>query len=582
MLALGIRVLFILQWLKLPYGQIPFLDGNSYDRWAQSIASGHWLRQAAFYQSPLYPYLLALIYMVFGHSLAVVGYLQGLLGALTCALVARTAEVAFGKRAGLFAGLLMCFDRVLIFYVAPVIKETLGVFLLSAFVYYVFTREIDKKWRSGIFAGLLLGAAVLVRSNLLLLPLGLLLWDLWARRGFSWRKYSALLVGAGLAILPVTLHNWIVSDDFVPVVYSGGFNFYIGNSSWAANFKYPGGISTDPLSEEGDTTRIAEAAAQRKLKPSEVSGYWFNKGIQFLEKEPLALPALLADKVWFFWMNREIPDSYDSDFVAKNFSATLRISIVSFSLLAFLAAIGCVLGWREQGSDRTSGLVSLLFIYMLSVVSFYVTDRYRLPAIVFLAPLAGNGIYLAIGRLRNSDWIPIAKAFAAAIPFLVIGYYPMQIDPGLEAYNWGTYASLSSDAGRDSEAVSAIEKALASNANRVDSSAYIKASTSYERLGKLTEAESLLKRATETYPDDGLAFFNYGRFKFEHGDFNSSLDLYKKAASVSPWLYQPYIGLTVLFLKKGDRAEALRSVKKGLSLSPDNRQLQELLKIAGE
>jgi 4-amino-4-deoxy-L-arabinose transferase-like glycosyltransferase len=585
LLALGIRILFVIEWMGLPYGHIPFLDANSYDQWAQSIAGGAWLRHTAFYQNPLYPYVLGSLYKAFGPSLAMVSYLQAAIGALTCAIVARTSEVVFGKRTGLFAGLLMTFDGVLIFYVAPVIKETLGIFLLAWFVHLIFTRDLEEDRWSGFLAGILLGAAVLVRSNLLILPLGFLLWDFLSKRRFFLRKYKLLCAGAAIAIMPATVHNWIAADDFVPVVYGGGFNFYIGNSPAATNLVYPTGVSTDPVQEEKDTTRIAESELHRSLKPSEVSSYWFGKAIQFLEGEPLAFPSLLVKKIWFFWMNPEIPDGYDGGFVARNFSTSLKFGFVSFTLLAFLAAIGTFLGWNTPPSDdKTRGMVSFVLIYMISVVPFYVTDRYRMPVILFLVPLAAHGTRLLVEGVRQADWKPIIKAFAFSVPLLIVGCYPVQWGPNfyaVKAFNWGVFASLSSDAGSDLDAVAAMEKALAINPIKINSSTYIKASTSYERLGRLAEAEDMLRKATAIYPDEGLIYFNYGRFKFEHDDLKSALELYRRAAAVSPLLHQPYIGLAILFMKQGDRADALESVKKGLSLSPDNQQLQQLLKMLG-
>ena len=36
-------------------------------------------------------------------------------------------------------------------------------------------------------------------------------------------------VGAGLAVFPVTLRNYVIGDDLVLVSAQGGANFYIGN-----------------------------------------------------------------------------------------------------------------------------------------------------------------------------------------------------------------------------------------------------------------------------------------------------------------------------------------------------------------
>src|SRR5688572_521711 len=61
-------------------------DSREYDAWAQRIASGDWIGTDVFYQAPLYPYFLAVVFSLAGHDLALVRVLQALLGAVSCLL----------------------------------------------------------------------------------------------------------------------------------------------------------------------------------------------------------------------------------------------------------------------------------------------------------------------------------------------------------------------------------------------------------------------------------------------------------------------------------------------------------------
>ena len=65
-LAFVVRAAFVSQWEQLPYGKAPMLDAAAYNEWAKAIAGGHFLRSTAFYQSPLYPYLLGVLYKISG------------------------------------------------------------------------------------------------------------------------------------------------------------------------------------------------------------------------------------------------------------------------------------------------------------------------------------------------------------------------------------------------------------------------------------------------------------------------------------------------------------------------------------
>ena len=100
-LALLLRLIFVFQWSGTPYAEAPLLDAKCYDDWAQAIASGEIFRSTAFYQSPLFPYILALIYRVFGHNLLVVGLFNALLGAGTAALLTSLTLTYFGRRPNL-------------------------------------------------------------------------------------------------------------------------------------------------------------------------------------------------------------------------------------------------------------------------------------------------------------------------------------------------------------------------------------------------------------------------------------------------------------------------------------------------
>ncbi|MBN2465616.1 hypothetical protein JXD38_08375, partial [candidate division WOR-3 bacterium] len=66
-LGLGLRISNLADISDSPFFTRPVIDGQVYDSWAMSITESRAPAQP-FYQDPLYPYFLALIYSVFGHS----------------------------------------------------------------------------------------------------------------------------------------------------------------------------------------------------------------------------------------------------------------------------------------------------------------------------------------------------------------------------------------------------------------------------------------------------------------------------------------------------------------------------------
>src|SRR5438132_10617904 len=105
--AFTLRIIHIWQMRKAPFFTLLMGDARGYDEWAQRIASGDWIGRDVFYQAPLYPYFLALIYRVAGHSLLFVRIVQAAIGSCSCVLLAAATRRWFSRPAGFAAGLLL-------------------------------------------------------------------------------------------------------------------------------------------------------------------------------------------------------------------------------------------------------------------------------------------------------------------------------------------------------------------------------------------------------------------------------------------------------------------------------------------
>src|SRR5436190_22230792 len=103
--ALGIRLFHIWQIRRAPFFDVLMGDARGYDAWARRIAAGEWSGRDVFYQAPLYPYFLGLIYSVAGRSLLIVRISQAVIGATACVLLGLTGWRLFSQRVGVVAGL---------------------------------------------------------------------------------------------------------------------------------------------------------------------------------------------------------------------------------------------------------------------------------------------------------------------------------------------------------------------------------------------------------------------------------------------------------------------------------------------
>src|SRR4029078_12637983 len=98
--------------------------------------AGAGMRLDVFYQAPLYPYLLGVIYAIAGRHLLLVRIVQAVIGAASCALLglaaarlfSRPSDEARGRRPGIAAGLMLALYAPAIFFDGLLQKSVLDVF----------------------------------------------------------------------------------------------------------------------------------------------------------------------------------------------------------------------------------------------------------------------------------------------------------------------------------------------------------------------------------------------------------------------------------------------------------------------
>src|SRR5688572_28293662 len=85
----------------------PQLDSLEYSLWAQRIAQGNFLWPVPPPHGLGYPVFLGMLFALLDGSLGAVRMAQAFLGACTCLLTALVASRAFGRPAGIAAGLVL-------------------------------------------------------------------------------------------------------------------------------------------------------------------------------------------------------------------------------------------------------------------------------------------------------------------------------------------------------------------------------------------------------------------------------------------------------------------------------------------
>jgi tetratricopeptide (TPR) repeat protein len=391
------------------------------------------------------------------------------------------------------------------------------------------------------------------------------------------RKSGVFVLAVLLAILPATLHNAVASRDFVLINYDDGFNLYLGNSPWATGISYsfPPFISADTRPEEITETLVArQASGGNELSPSAVSAYWRNQALTYIFENPVHIVKMWRTKFLAFWNVEQQFDNYDIPFIQQNFPTVLSLPLVTLRLispLAFLAAVGL---WRTR-HEKIVPFVLLGTIYMGSVLLFYVTDRYRLPMLIFLLPLAGAVVPTIVTLAQSKRWRSLGAALVAAIVMTILSLWP-QATPNFTAYDWGTLSSLESDSGHYEESISMIDKGLAVSPSEVGAEGMIKAAYAYEKLGLADQAEALLQQARILYPGDGSVLYNIGRLQALAGHLSDALESFQKAMSLSPNFILSYLGVASIEQHLGHADKAREALARGLVIDPQNIQLRAL------
>ncbi|MFT5695433.1 MAG: 4-amino-4-deoxy-L-arabinose transferase-like glycosyltransferase, partial [Myxococcota bacterium] len=342
--ALAIRALELWELADTPLLEFVLGDAKNYVAWGRELAAGNWLGDETFYQAPLYPYFLGVLFSVFGDDLFAVRVFQLFMGSGSCVLIALAGARFFSPRAGLAAGLGMAVYGPAVYADAMIQKSVLDIFFVCLSLWLVSVMATRPSVRACLGLGMALGTMTLTRENALVFPVVLVPWlalaldaDRRSRAAFA----AWFVLGMALVLGPVAVRNWVVGGEFHLTTSQFGHNFYIGNNP-AADGTYAPLIEGrgDPRVERLDAIELAEHALGKKLSPSEVSGFYTERALQFILGEPVDWLRLMLRKVLLVFTSTEMVDTEDQYTHAENsFVLTATGSLFHFGVLTPVALL---------------------------------------------------------------------------------------------------------------------------------------------------------------------------------------------------------------------------------------------------
>lgn len=397
--ALLVRAVFFLAILhELPFYRTtyPGYDQHGYNLWAQQIAAGDWLsrEQGVFFYAPLYPYVLAAVYVVAGPGNVVAAIVvNGLIGTVGAVCAAGLGTRLFGRWGGLAAGLFMALSGAQLSVEAmPLVDSLLPVLCLGCLWLFVWYRDRDRSGRpvplwAWALPGLLMGVVAVGRATNLLVAAALCaLLASKARLGRLRRPVlAAVVMGAGVWVfagLPI-LRNGLMYGRWTTTL-NGPVTFYIGNAPGASGvFLHPPGFA-EPYERLGNLGHPPSA--------------WLRLLRDELDANPGALRTALLRKTLLFLNSWDAPDNGNYYFVRRYVWAA-RLLTVGPLLLYALGFTGVVLTTRQW--RRLLPLYVFGATFAFTIILVLVTGRYKLPFLALLAVFGGGAVGAVVDGLKE-------------------------------------------------------------------------------------------------------------------------------------------------------------------------------------
>ncbi len=460
--ALALRLLLIRQLAATPLWEMRPVDLGYYHDWALRLLEGGGPREV-FEQSPLYAWILAGIYRVFGSGPLAPRLIQSVVGAVTCVLIARIGWRLIGPAAGLAAGLLAAAYAPFLFYDTMLMKPVFSVFFFTLTIRFLVESE---GWKRGVLvlAGLALGLGALVRDNLILLAPAIAVWlaaDAWIGTARIHRRrlmdvagsVGAFAAGVLMVVAPVTIRNYDVSGEFVPLTAGGGEVFYIGNNPEADGYYSPPAFVRASAVVEHEDFRVEAARRlgqpREEITRRESSDFWLNEGLTWIASHPADWLALLSRKAAIFWNHYELPDNLHFSH-HRRLCPLLGAPLPVFGVMAPLAAAGLLLT-----ASRWRALLCLSVIgaaYFATILIFFNFGRFRLPMAAVILILAGGALGGMVDALRAGRVRMVAAAAGLFVAVFLACNVDLENDPLHIGQSRAQLAALLLEAGRLDEA----------------------------------------------------------------------------------------------------------------------------------
>jgi tetratricopeptide (TPR) repeat protein len=562
-----------------------------YNDGAQRILQGQLTDHLAFYGLPLYPYLLAFFYGIFGYSPFVPAFFQACLDAGTAVLLYKIAARVFadagapastmpwpGTSTTGIRGQVIGFGAAAgwaLFVPAQAYSIILMptawlVFVLWFIVWRIVRVDHAPSPRACLLYGLLIGITAMgIATIFFAVPLVVAALVLRNSRnsgggGELVRKIAgAALLFAGIAVgtSPCWLHNRYVARDPVFLSAHSGINFWIGNNPVANGYpRIPPGLRAGQAAMLQDSISVAEQAAGHPLKRSAVSEYWSEKANSYVAANPGASLQLVGRKLRNFWNAFQYDDL---SIITSLREQAIVLPGPSFGLAAALGLPGMLLAIAAL--RRSRWVAAAVVLHMASLLMVFVTERYRLAAIPGLLLFAAFALVVLWDYCARAQFLKAGAVLAGVAASTLFVSIPSR-DPALwalDAYNSGWQALESGDLDRAQQKLE-----LAYSYVRDNAEINLALGNLWLQRGDREKARHFYRSTLALTPDHRSALNNLGVLALEDEQWDEAVRFFQAAIEVEPRHAKSHYLLARAFVGQGQRERALSEVEAAVALEP--------------
>lgn len=556
----------------------PILDGRvNHLEAARMVAHG--ASAAPHAQSPLFPWLLSLVYRVTGADAPDGLFLNALLGVVIALEVLALARLALPPRTAALAGLAAVLYGPLLFFSsqlggAPFDAATaLGALLLACLI-----PAEAPPWKHGV-TGLALGIAIAARGQLapFLLVLCARPYLHLARRGDpdatlqgALRGTSAAL-GAGLGLLPVALSNHARTGRWTVFPTDLGREFFLGNHwAWREASRLRPGWRWDLL--------LSEPARAGAVTPQDASRWFLERSLAWVTHHPYAAAKGFALKLLEVFNGFEVPRNLDPYGTLGRTKLTavllwhkgLRFP---FGLVLPLAVLG--LWWLTRPREdrplapwvgRTIGL--FVALNAVGVALFLPAGSARLGLALALLVPAAAGVELLREVWNSRQTPPPWLSLAALLALFGSNILPRYTGPDMRGQVPLQTAWAQLSAGRPRPVVTALEAASRRAPGQSDPEQWLALAEARDALEGREEALEALDQALTLAPDHVRALHLKGTIQGLLGRPREAIEPLERCVRLDPAHPLAWGDLAADFLEMQDWAAAARAARRSTEVNP--------------